>query len=57
MNNATIANAKKEAVVANSTFEPQFRVLSNHQRKTVSLITKDWQSFTFGVYSEMFDKI
>ncbi|MEM7085013.1 MAG: hypothetical protein AAF489_02445 [Bacteroidota bacterium] len=57
MTNATIANAKKEATVAISTFEPHFRVLSNHQRKTVSLITKDWQSFTFGVYSEMFDKI
>ena len=57
MTNATIAKAKREAVVPISTYEPHFRVLSNHQRKTVSLITKDWQSFTFGVYSEMFDKI
>jgi len=56
MTNPTIANAKKEAVPI-SAFEPHFRVLSKHQRKTVSLITKDWQSFTFGVYSEMFDKI
>ena len=57
MNNATIAKAKKATVVAVPAFESQLRVLSIHQRKTVSLITKDWQSFTFGIYSEMFDKI
>lgn len=57
MTNAPIANAKKKAVATTTPFDPNLRVLSSRQRKTVSLITKDWQSFTFGVYSEMFDKI
>jgi len=57
MTNATIAKAKKEALATVPTYEPHLRVLSNHQRKTVGLITKDWQKFTGGVYSKMFDKI
>ena len=57
MTNATIAKAKKKAFVPAPTYEPQLRVLSNHQQKTVRLITKDWQKFTGGVFTDMFDKI
>jgi hypothetical protein len=57
MTNARQSNAKKEAVVAIPTFEPQLRVLSKRQHKMMRDITKDWQRFTGGVFSEMFDKI
>ena len=57
MTNARKAKAKKEAVVAIPTFEPQLRVLSKRQHSMMRDITKDWQRFTGGVFSEMFDKI
>ena len=57
MLNANKAHVKKEAIVAIPTFEPHFRVLSNNQRKMVTVITKDWQRFAGSMFSEMFDKI
>lgn len=57
MTNARKAHAKKVATTTVPTFEPHLRVLSANQRKTVAVITKDWQRFTGGVFSEMFDKI
>lgn len=57
MTNARKAKAKKEAVVAIPTFEPQLRVLSKRQHGMMRDITKDWQRFTGGIFSEMFDKI
>ncbi|MBT8255423.1 MAG: hypothetical protein KJO23_02690 [Bacteroidia bacterium] len=55
--NAGKANAKLQAEIAVPVVENHLRVLSPNQRRQVSIITKDWQRFTFGVYSEMFAKI
>jgi len=57
MINASKTNAKKQAVVAIPAVETHLRVLSNNQRKMVTVITRDWQKFTGSVFSEMFDKI
>lgn len=55
--NATQPNEKATAKTTTRSNENTLRVLSDNQNAQVKSVAKDWQKFSFGVFSKMFDKI
>ena len=55
--NAQKSNPKAVKLIAPTHTDTNLRVLSSHQRTQVNAVAKDWQKFSFEVFTKMFDKI